>query len=117
MACHISPRATRYTLLDQSPPTSEIECLCMDVDDYKIVNVYKPPSTQVRFLDLPVFPISVSMPAISTVAMLIRVTMIIAWKVSAWMAGRVITVLPSSTMPRLPPAFTPAAGRLASIQI
>ena len=31
----------RYTLLDQSPPTSEIKCLCMDVDGYKIVNVYK----------------------------------------------------------------------------
>ena len=28
----------------------------MDVDDYKIVNVYKPPSTRLRTLDLPVFP-------------------------------------------------------------
>ena len=46
----------RYTLLDQSPPTSEIEWLCMDVDGYKIVNVYKPPPTQLRTLDLPVFP-------------------------------------------------------------
>ena len=35
----------RYTLLDQSPPTSEIEWLCVDVDGYKIVNVYKPPPT------------------------------------------------------------------------
>ena len=42
----------RYTLLDQSPPTSEIEWLCVDVDGYKIVNVYKPPPT----LDLSVFP-------------------------------------------------------------
>ena len=46
----------RYTLLDQSPPTSEIEWLCVDVDDYKIVNVYKPPPTRLRTLDLPVFP-------------------------------------------------------------
>ena len=46
----------RYTLLDQSPPTSEIEFLCVDVDGYKIVNVYKPPSTRLRTLDLPVFP-------------------------------------------------------------
>ena len=45
----------RYTLLDQSPPTSEIEWLCVDVDRYKIVNVYKPPPTQLRILDLPVF--------------------------------------------------------------
>ena len=46
----------RYTLLDQSPPTSEIEWLCVEVDNYKIVNFYKPPPTQLRTLDLPVFP-------------------------------------------------------------
>ena len=46
----------RYTLLDQSPPTSEIEWLCVDDDGYKIVNVYKPPPTRLRTLDLPVFP-------------------------------------------------------------
>ena len=46
----------RYTLLDQFPPTSEIEWLCVDVDGYKIVNVYKPPPTRLRTLDLPVFP-------------------------------------------------------------
>ena len=46
----------RYMLLDQSPPTSEIEWLCVDVDDYKIVNVYKPLLTRLRTLDLPVFP-------------------------------------------------------------
>ena len=46
----------RYTLLDQSPPILEIKGLCVDVDDYKIVNVYKPPPTRLRSLDLPVFP-------------------------------------------------------------
>ena len=46
----------RYTLLDQSPPISEIECLCIDVDGYKIVNVYKPPPTRLRSLNLSVFP-------------------------------------------------------------
>ena len=46
----------RYTLLDQSPLTSEIEWLCVDVDGHKIVNVYKPPPTQLRTLNLPVFP-------------------------------------------------------------
>ena len=44
----------KYTLLDQSPPTSGIEWLCVDVDGYKKVNVYKP--TRLRSLDLPVFP-------------------------------------------------------------
>ena len=46
----------RYTLLDQSPPTLEIEWLCVDVDGYKIVNVYQPPPTRLQTLDLPVFP-------------------------------------------------------------
>ena len=46
----------RYTLLDQSPPTSEIEWLCVDVDGYKILNVYKPPLMRLRTLDLLVFP-------------------------------------------------------------
>ena len=46
----------RHTLLDQSPPTSEMEWLCVDVDGYKIVNIYKPPPTRLQTLDLPVFP-------------------------------------------------------------
>ena len=46
----------RSTLLDQSPPTSKIKWLCVDVDGYKIVNVYKPPPSRLRTLDLPVFP-------------------------------------------------------------
>ena len=45
----------RYTILDQSPPTSEIEWLCVDFDGYKIVNVNKPLPTRLRFLDLPGF--------------------------------------------------------------
>ena len=46
----------RYTLLDQSPLTSEVEWLCVDVDGYKIVNVYKPLPMQFQTLDLPVLP-------------------------------------------------------------
>ena len=45
----------RYTLLNQSPPISEIAWLCVDVDNYKIVNVYKPPPARLQFLDFPVF--------------------------------------------------------------
>ena len=46
----------RYTLLDQSPLTSEIKWLCVDVDGYKIVNVYKPRSMRLRTLEFLVFP-------------------------------------------------------------
>ena len=107
----------RYTLLDQSSLTSEIEWLCVDIDGYKIVNVYKPPSTRVRSLDLPVFPNPVFMLAILTVVMLTGVTMTTVRTVSAWLAGQVLIVLPSYIMPRTLPVFIPAAGTLAPIQI
>ena len=38
----------KWTLVDQSPFTSETEWLCIDVDGYKIVNVYKPPPTPLQ---------------------------------------------------------------------
>ena len=46
----------KWTLLDQSPPTLETEWLCVDVDGYKIVNVYKPSPIRLQVSDLPVFP-------------------------------------------------------------
>ena len=46
----------RNTFLDQSPPTSEIKRLCLNINDYKIVDVYKLPLMRLRFLDLSVFP-------------------------------------------------------------
>ena len=101
----------RYMLLDQSPPTSEIEWLCVDVDGYKIVNVYKPPPTRLRTLT-PVFTL-----AILTVAMLTGVTMTTVRTVSAWLDGKVLIVLPSYIMPRTLPVFIPAAGTLAPIRI
>ena len=56
--CHVCPRATEIHafVTYKSPRTSEIKWLCVDVDGYKIVNVYKPPPTRLRSLDLPVFP-------------------------------------------------------------
>ena len=106
----------RYTLLDQSPPTSEIEWLCVDVDGYKIVNVYKPSPTRLRTLDLPVFP----HPCLYAGDFNCRhagVTMTTVRTVSAWLDGQVLIVLPSYIMPRTLPVFIPAAGTLAPIQI
>ena len=108
----------RYTLLDQSPPTSEIECLCVDVDGYKIVNVYKPPPTRLRTLDLPMFP----HPCLYAGDFNCRHA---DWgyddnspdTVSAWLDGQVLIVLPSYIMPRTLPVFIPAAGTLAPIRI
>ena len=107
----------RYTLLDQSPLTSEIEWLCVDVDGYKIVNVSNhrqrdcEPWISQCFLT-PVFTL-----AILTVVMLTGVTMTTVRTVSAWLAGQVLIVLPSYIMPRTLPVFTPAARTLAPIQI
>ena len=42
--------------INGSPLTSKIEWLCVDVDGYKIVNVYKPPPTRLQILDILVFP-------------------------------------------------------------
>ena len=107
----------RYTLLDQSPLTSEIEWLCVDVDGYKIVNVYKPPPTRLRNLDLSVFPTLVFTLAILTVVMLTGVTTTTIRTLSAWLAGQVLIILPSYIMPRTLPVFIPAPGTLVPIQI
>ena len=45
----------KWTLVDQSPVTSETEWLCVDVVAYRIVNVYKPPPMRLQASDLPVF--------------------------------------------------------------
>ena len=103
----------RYTLLDQSPPISEIEWLCVDVDCYKIVNVYKPPPTRLRSLDLPVFP----HPCLYAGDFNCRHA---DWGYdnnSPWLAGQILIVLPSYIMPRTLPVFIPAAGTVVPIQI
>ena len=46
----------KWTLVDQAPPTLETKWLCVDVDGYRIVNVYKSPPTRLQASDLPVFP-------------------------------------------------------------
>ena len=50
-----SPRATKVYAYE--PISTDIDdCLCVDVDDYKILNVYKPPPMRLQSLDPPVFP-------------------------------------------------------------
>ena len=107
----------RYTLLDQSPPRLEIKGLCVDVDGYKIVNVYKPPPRDCEPWISQCFLTLVFMLAIITVVKLTRFMIITVRTVNAWMAGQVLIVLASYIMPRTPPVFIPAAGTLAPIQI
>ena len=93
-------------LLDQSPLTSEIECLCMDIDGHRIVNVCKSPPTQLQSLNLPVFP----------------QPYLYAGNLNCYHIDwgydndspdvQLLIVLPSCIKPRVLPAFTPAAGTL-----
>ena len=46
----------KWTLVHHSPAASETEWLCVDVDGYQIVNVYKPRPTRLQASDQPVFP-------------------------------------------------------------
>ena len=105
----------RYTLLDQSSPTSEIEWLCVDVDGYKIVNIYKPRDCETWISQCFLTPVSTL--AILIVVMLTEITMTTVRIVSAWLVGQVLIVLPSYIMPRTLPVFIPGAGTLAPIQI
>ena len=44
-----------WILCSQSYPSSDTEWLCVEVDGYKIINIYKPPPTQLQTSDLPMF--------------------------------------------------------------
>ena len=45
-----------WTLCSQSPPTSDTKWLCVDIDGYKIILIYKPLPALLQVSDLPVFP-------------------------------------------------------------
>ena len=46
----------KWTLVDHSCSGSTIEWLCVDIDGVKIINVYKPPPSQLTPSAIPVFP-------------------------------------------------------------
>ena len=51
----------KWTLFDQSRPTSETEWLCVNVDGYKIVYAYKPPPIRFARIRSPSIPTSLSL--------------------------------------------------------
>jgi len=46
----------KWTLVDHSPEQSETECLCVEAAGYKIINLYKPPTSQLTPKANPMFP-------------------------------------------------------------
>ena len=107
----------KWILIDQSPPTSEIEWVCVDVDNYKIVNVYKPLQHGCKHLIFQHSPIPASMLATSTATMLTGAIIITIQMVNAWLAGPVPTTSPCYIAPRRPPVSTLAAGKQTPTQI
>ena len=116
-SCHVCPRPTEIHAF--GPISTDIGDLvaCVDVDGYKIVNVYKPPPTRLRNLDLPVFPHPCLYAGDFDCCH-------VDWGyddnspdgecLAGWAS---IIVLPFYIMPRTLPVFIPAAGTLAPIQM
>ena len=105
----------KWTLYDQSPTASETEWLCVDVDGYKIVNIYKPHQRGCKF---PIFQCSltlVCMRVISTAPMSTGVITPTARMETAYWQAPII--LPFFTIPRMNLAFILGAGTLALTRI
>ena len=78
-----------WILFDQSPPTSETEWLCVDVDGYKIVNFRNLYRFVCKYQIFQYSHISVSMLATLFASMLIRVMMPTVQMKNASLAGQV----------------------------
>ena len=83
--------------------------MCVDVDEYKIANVYKPPPIRLQVSNLQVFPHSFSMLATLIASMLIGVMMPTVHMGNTWLAGQILRILSYSITKRMPPASTLAA--------
>ena len=107
----------RFTLLDQSSPTSEIEWLCVDVDGYEIFSVYKPLPMRLQSLDLPLFPhpyLHGSNFNCHNVDWGYDNNCLNGECLAGWENINYLAFLYNAKMP---PAFTPGAGTLTPIQI
>ena len=100
----------KWTLFHQSPPTSETECLYVDVEVYKIVNVYTPLQFVCKYPISQYSHIPVSMLASLIASMLIGIMMPTVLMENASLAGQVPTILPYFITQRMPLASTPGAG-------
>ena len=107
----------KWTLYDQYPTTSETEWLCVDVDGYKIVNIYKPPPKRLQVSDLQCLLTLVCMRVISTAPMSTGVITPTARMKTAYWPGQAPIILPFSTIPRMNLAFILGAGTLALTRI
>ena len=107
----------KWTLYNQPPTTSETEWLCVDVDGYKIVNIYKPPPTRLQVSDLPVFTHPCRYAGDFNCPMSTGVITPTARMETGYWPGQAAIILPFSTIPRMNLVFTLGAGTLALTRI
>ena len=103
----------KWTLVDQSPTTSETEWLGVDVDGYRVVNAYKPSPTRLQVSHLPIFPHPVLYASDFIGRMSTGVTEPTVLMESVLLLGQALTALSLSTTPTTWPLFILAAGTLA----
>ena len=99
LATFVHERLT-WKLVNQSPQDSEIEWLCIEVEDHYIVNVYKPPPSQLQPSSSLCSPTPAFMLATLTVSIPIGGTTNLPTMETAWLTGRLTTPLPFYTIQR-----------------
>ena len=107
----------KRTLYHQSPTTSETEWLCVDVDRYKIVNIYKFPPTRLQVSDLPVFTHPCLYAGDFNCPMSTGVITPTARMETAYWPGQAAITLPLFTILGMNLVFTLGAGTLALTRI
>ena len=106
-----------WALTDLSPEGSAIEWLCVDVDDCKIVSVYKPPTYRLIPTAIPVF----QHPCLYAVDFNCQHTdwgyILPVQMENAWLTGQPKAISLSYTIRRIPITFSLVVGMLKLIQI
>ena len=103
----------KWSLVDQSPTTSETEWLCMEVDGYRIVNVYKPTPVRLQVSNLPVRVVILIVLVILIVRISTGVIELAVPMESALLLGQALTTLSLFTTQRTWSPFILEAGTLA----
>ena len=100
----------KWILFDQSPPTLETEWLCVDVDGYQTVNVYKHPPICLQVSHLPVFPHPCPYAGDFNCKHVDRGYDAKSADGECLVGWAIPTILPHSIAQRMPPASSLAAG-------
>ena len=102
----------QHRTLNQSSLTPDTKWLCMDIDGYKIINIYKSPRTRLQTSGLSVMLIPIFKLVISTHHTLSGDIITTQLTGIDWIHGQALTIKPFFIIRRTQPASFPAAGKL-----